>query len=63
MNRKEIGKWIAVIVFAIVMSIVEYTYYGFSRCHTCLVCYVALPTLQAFHLLDSLFSCLSNVKF
>ena len=40
----------------------EYTYYGFSRCHTCLVYYVALPTLQAFHSLDNLYSCLSNCK-
>ena len=28
----------------------------------CLVYYVALPTLQAFHLLDSLSSCLSDCK-
>ena len=38
------------------------TYYDFSRYHTYLVYYVALPTLQAFHLLDSLSSCLSDCK-
>ena len=45
------------------MPLLTKQYFSFNRCiYIFLVYYVALPTLQAFHLLDSLFSCLSDCK-